>query len=165
MKYIFLIFLFSFQQAYSQSLRLTPDLGEITSKVKSKKIIKTFGKPDSIIDNSNPPGKNWQHYQLVYNQSGVTFWITPRLIKESVKKSNLSRIEIYPNSKILFNNQIVNELDSSRVTNLYGKPKHKSFYPNEIIFSYEFATNEYHSEVRFRWERNGTLQRIEIICF
>lgn len=149
-------------KANAQTVELSDAIGVLSKKLTVRKLERAIGEPDSIYDNSNPYGKNAAYYKWIYDELGATFWYSTNRGDKSTRKSNLWHLELWPNTNLKINGFEINELDSANVRANFGNPAGVSFYNNETLFNFDFRKGKQGTLLRFRWNLDGSLRKIEV---
>lgn len=142
MKVIILIISILFcSAAYAQfdSIEYSHGLKHLKKGLKSKRIIKSLGQPDSIANLTKPKGKTRPQYELFYENLGVnfTFYST---YNGKLKTAKLKGLELTKNSKIKVNNHNIANADTSSIFKLFGEPSadNKYYEDLEMYVDYNF---------------------------
>ncbi len=159
---IIIILLLSSTWTNAQTVQLSGGVGVLSKKLTVSKLERAIGQPDSIYDNSKPYGKNAAYYKLIYNELGVTFWYSTNRGSRSVRGSSLGHIELLPNTTLQLDGFELKDLDTASVRANYGNPNSVSFYQHETLFNYDFRKGKRGTLLRFRWNLDGSLRKIEV---
>jgi hypothetical protein len=67
-----------------------------------------------------------------------------------------------PNTTLQLDGFELKDLDTASVRANYGNPNSVSFYSDEILFNYDFRIGKQGTLIRFRWNLDGSVRKIEV---
>ncbi len=146
----------------SENIILSHGFGEI-NKINYKKLLKSVGKPDTIIDNSYPKGKKKRNFQIDYYDYNMSLTFHSIYNRNKNKIGKLKSIEIGSSCKLLIIELVICEANLVSLNKLFVAAESKRFSDeNNLMLDYYTQYGKTKYVIRVKFNETEQLRSIRI---